>query len=158
MFQSLILKLVTLISSSIFYATVKDCSLGKSLFILNEASLTPVTPSPGENVTLFIDYTVPPAVTVVGGSAEYDVTYNFIPFSPTFEPLCGNIPCPLAPGRYQNYSVSTWPSDLSGTLVTKMKWWNVDKVQLLCVEIGGKFWAPTDLVLVPSKTSVRGPY
>lgn len=149
MFTSLIAKINLVLTSSIFYATVKNCGVGTSLFTLNEVTITPSSPLPGDNVSLYIDYTIPQGMTVVGGTTEYDMTYNYIPFSPTFEPLCQNIPCPLGPGRYHNTSISVWPSDLSGSLVTRMKWWNLDKMELLCVEIAGKFWASTDLVLVP---------
>ena len=154
MFNSLITKISLALSTSIFYATVKNCGLGTSVFTLNEVTITPDTPLPGDNVSLYIDYTVPGTVFITGGTAEYDVKYNFIPFSPTIEPLCHNIPCPLGPGTYSNTSVSVWPSDLSGSLVTQMKWWTPDKLLLLCVEIAGKFWASTDLVLVPSSTKV----
>ena len=100
--------------------------------------MVPANPAAGENVTLYLDYTVPDGITVTGGQTEYDVTYNYIPFSPSYEPLCQNIPCPLQAGRYSNASSSLWPSGLSGLLVTQMKWWDENQNLLLCVEMSGQ--------------------
>ena len=88
---------------------------------------------------LNLDYTVPPGLTVVDGDATYSVTYNFLPLSPTVEPLCQNIPCPLESGRYVNHSSSVWPTGLSGSLDTKIVWTNEMSAQLLCMSISAKF-------------------
>lgn len=126
------------LSSTMFTASVKDCSSGSSLFTLNSASVTPDIPVAGDQVQLSIDYTVPEGLTVTDGTSEYAVTYNFMPFAPTIEPLCANVPCPLLAGSYKNDSVSTWPSGLSGTIVTQMKWYDLDRDLLLCVGISWK--------------------
>lgn len=118
--------------------TVKDCSSGTSVFTVNAASLVPTDPTPGQNVTLHLEYTVPPGVTVTGGQSTFAVTYNFIPLSPTVEPLCQDIPCPLGPGSYSNNTVSMWPSGLSGTVVSTLKWQDIDSKQLLCISITAK--------------------
>jgi len=127
---------IGLIASTFFLnATVNDCGAGKSIFTLNAASLTPTDPAPGEEAKLYLEYTVPAGVTVTDGTAEYDTTWNFIPFEPTIEPLCQDIPCPLGPGQYQNTSTSTWPTGVSGLLDTQMKWLDTESNLLLCVEI-----------------------
>ena len=130
--------LLLALSSTMFTATVKDCSSGSSLFALNSASVTPGTPMAGDQVLLSIDYTVPQGLTVTNGTSEYSVTYNFLPFTPVVEPLCANVPCPLLAGSYKNDSLSTWPSGLSGTIVTQMKWYDLDRDLLLCVGISWK--------------------
>jgi hypothetical protein len=116
-------------------------------------ALTPVDPTPGQTATLYLDYTVPEGLTIMDGTAEYDVTYNYIPFSPTTEPLCQDIPCPLGPGRYQNTSDSEWPTGVSGFLDTKMKWLDTNKNLLLCVEISAQI-AGAAAVTPPSKALV----
>jgi hypothetical protein len=123
--------------------TVKDCSSGTSVFTVNAASLVPADPIPGQNVTLHLEYTVPPGVTVTGGQSTFAITYNFIPLSPTVEPLCQDIPCPLGPGSYSNNTVSMWPSGLSGTVVSTLKWQDTDAKQLLCISITAKMMKST---------------
>ena len=117
---------------------LKDCGAGKSLFKINSMSLSPVDPMPGDIVTLNLDYTVPDGVVVMDGLTRYDFTYNFLPLSPTIEPLCQNIPCPLASGTYVNKSSSTWPTGLSGSLTTKITWADQDEKQLLCINMAAK--------------------
>jgi len=119
--------------------TIRDCGVGTSVFKINSVSLTPTDPMPGELVAMNLDYTVPSGVTVVDGQAKYDITYNFMPFSPTIEPLCQDIPCPLGPGTYMNSTYSTWPSDLSGTVNTKITWLDMTGTQLLCIRLTANF-------------------
>lgn len=139
MFRSFLFRLAFLAKSLPFYGSVKDCAPGKdSILTLNSVNMVPVNPSAGDNVTLYLDYTVPNGLTVTGGQTEYDITYNYIPFSPSYEPLCQNIPCPLQAGRYSNASSSQWPTGLSGLLVSRMKWWDENQNLLLCVEMSGQ--------------------
>jgi hypothetical protein len=135
-----------------FIATVKDCSFGSSLFSLNSASVTPDSPKAGENVTLAIDYTVPPGAPVTDGTAEFDVKYSFIPLPTTIEPLCANVACPIVAGRYKNETVSVWPSGVSGTVSTQMKWYTPNKDLLLCL---GVTWKSLSLDTRLSKLSSR---
>ena len=123
---------------AILNATLKDCSSGTSLFQVNSMALVPPNPSPGDNTSFTLDYTVPYNTTVTDGSARYEVTYNFIPLTPTIQPLCQNIPCPLGAGRYVNTTYSTWPTGLSGTIMSRMKWLDPAGTLLLCTEISGK--------------------
>jgi hypothetical protein len=115
--------------------TVKDCGGGKTRFSLNAVSLSPKNPAPNEAVTLHLEYTVPSGTLVTGGEAKYSATYNFIPLTPTIEPLCSNVPCPLGPGRYMNNTVSLWPSGLTGSLTTTLRWSDELANPLLCISI-----------------------
>jgi hypothetical protein len=123
---------------AILNATLKDCSSGTSIFSVNSMSLDPPNPAPGDRVAFFLDYSVPTSTTVTDGTARYEVNYNFIPLSPTIQPLCSNIPCPLGPGRYTNTTYSTWPTGLSGSIRTRMAWLDPSGTMLLCTEISGK--------------------
>jgi hypothetical protein len=123
---------------AVLNATLKDCSSGTSVFSVNTMSLDPPNPSPGQQVAFFLDYTVPTGTTVTDGTARYELTYNFIPLSPTIQPLCSNIPCPLGPGNYKNTTWSTWPTGLSGTIISRMKWLDPSGTMLICTEISGK--------------------
>jgi hypothetical protein len=118
-------------------ATVKDCGAGKSLFTIQALGLTPTNPTPGQDVTLHLEYDVPEGTLITGGTATYAVTLNFIPFQPSTEPLCQDIPCPLGAGSYKNDTVSAWPTGVSGSFTSKMTWADDVGTQLLCVQISG---------------------
>jgi hypothetical protein len=130
-------RLLTLFAAA--SAKINDCAVGKSVFSMKAVTLLPADPVPGENVTLHLEYVVPAGVTITDGTAQYDVSYNFIPFSPTIESLCYDVPCPLGPGLYMNDTISQWPTGLSGTLVTKITWFDLLKNVLLCISIQAKF-------------------
>jgi ML domain len=138
MFGGFLSRLAVFLATVPFFGSVQDCAPGESLFTITELSLSPAAPVAGQNLTLHLGYEVPEGVSVLGGTAEYDVTYNYIPFSPSTEPLCSNIPCPLGPGTYLNESTSQWPDSLSGLLVSRMKWFDEQNSMLLCVEISGQ--------------------
>jgi hypothetical protein len=115
---------------------LKPCT--NTLFTLNSLSLDPHVPLPGDKVALIMDYTVPVGYVTTGGTAKYELTYNFLPLSPTTEPLCQNIPCPLGPGTYKNSSIADWPTGLTGSLKTVITWTDVAGVKLLCFTIDAK--------------------
>jgi hypothetical protein len=119
--------------------TVSDCGAGKSVFTIQGLSLDPPNPVPNDNVSLHLDYSVPSGVIVTDGQAKYAATYNFIPLSPTIEPLCKNIPCPLSSGSYSNTTYMLWPSGLSGSLSTSITWVDERATQLLCIRIVASF-------------------
>jgi len=130
------------------FGGVRDCGDGASVFTVDKVSLDPPTPVPGADLTLYLDYSVPDGVRITGGQAEYAVTYNFIPFTPSYEPLCQDVPCPLGPGSYSNQSTSQWPTGLSGLVVSTMKWLDPSNAVLLCVEISGQMTG-AEYALVP---------
>ena len=117
---------------SLSTSSVSDCAAGKSVFQINSQGFSPEPPVAGENVTLWIDYTVPEGVTVNGGNAKYSITYNGIPFPSSSEDLCTQITCPQVPGTYNITSTSEWPSGLSGKIVTKIQWYDESGNELLC--------------------------
>lgn len=133
--SALLLSALALAASAL---TVKDCAGTAGAFTVSALSIEPPSPAPGENITLSYQYIVPQGLVVIGGTSEYSATYNFIPLSPTTEPLCMNIPCPLSTGTYANHTTSTWPTGLSGTLTTQIKWRSDNSLLLLCISISGK--------------------
>ena len=120
--------------------SVKDCSNPSypSVFNINALSISPESPTPGQQVALYMEYTVPQGIVVEDGTAKYDVTYNFIPMPPTTEPLCANVPCPLTSGAYANTTSTPWPSGIRGTITTKISWLDTNNSLLACVLISGK--------------------
>ena len=114
-------------------AKVSDCTKASpSRFTIQSLSLTPDQVSPGQNVTLGLLYTNPTLVT--DGTVTTTVTYNSIPLTPTVEPLCKSVVCPLQPGQHDGGVSYLFPSGLSGTVVTKIVWAVAD-VQVLCLQL-----------------------
>lgn len=113
-------------------STVTDCGAGKSLFTIHSQGFSPEPPTPGENATLWIDYTIPDGTTIDAGSCVYSFTLNGIPFSPSTEDLCTQVSCPLVAGEYNLSSTSVWPTGISGKIVTKIEWYDTSKNLLLC--------------------------
>lgn len=130
-------RLLALIATAKAALTVDDCGAGKSLFSVTKLSLDPLAPAPGSKFTLFMDWTVPEGTTITDGTAEYSITWNYIPFDPTTEPLCQDISCPMTAGSYSNSSVSTWPDGANGYITSTMRWFSSDGGLLACVEIAG---------------------
>jgi len=120
------------------FGSVSDCSKGASQIKINSMSLLPDPPVKGQNSTLTLDLHVP--IEIQAGTATYSFTYNFIPFSPTVEDLCTQVPsgCPITVGPLN--LISSFPIDptLSGTLVSKIEWKDAASLQLLCISISMK--------------------
>lgn len=116
-------------------ATLKDCGAGVSLFTLHDQGFSPEPPVPGENATLWFYYEVPENTNINDGSAEYSFSLNGIPFTPTVDPLCTQVACPLVTGIYNLSSTSTWPTGVSGKIVSKISWYDLADNLLLCSEL-----------------------
>lgn len=116
-------------------ATVTDCGAGKSLFTIQSQALNPDPPTPGQAYDYWFAYTVPEGVTVDAGTASYKVTLNGIPFSPTVDDLCSQTACPKTAGFYNETSSDTWPTGVSGKIVTALEWKDGSGALLLCSQI-----------------------
>lgn len=128
--SSLTLFAISLIATT--QATVTDCAAGKSLFTINSQGFSPEPPTPGENATLWIDYTIPANTNIDAGTCKYSFTLNGIPFTPSTEDLCTQVACPLVTGNYNLTSTSPWPTGISGKIVTKIEWYDSSGALLLC--------------------------
>ncbi len=133
MVKSLILiafGLASLFSSSI--STVTDCGAGKSIFQIQEQSFSPEPPVANEAYDYWFTYIVPDGVTVDAGTAKYSLSLNGIPFTPSTEDLCTQTACPKTAGLHNESSTDTWPSGISGKVVTKLEWFDANGNLLLC--------------------------
>jgi hypothetical protein len=126
--------LVFLLSFLSAHATVSDCSKG-ALFKLTSMSFQPDPPVKGQNSSLLLSMTVPSQV--IGGTATYSSTYNFIPLQPTTENLCSVIPagCPIQPGTLDTVSSFPFDGSISGQITLKIEWKDLAAKQLMCVYI-----------------------
>jgi hypothetical protein len=118
--------------------SVKDCSAGKSLIKFVSGSLLPDPVVPGQDSSITLNLEVPAGCYVDAGTAKYSFSFNGIPFSPTTEDLCSDIACPLGPGPYTNTTISTFPTGVSGKIVTRIEWLTPANEQLLCVDVTAK--------------------
>jgi hypothetical protein len=143
MFKSLLLTLAALVGTS--SGALKDCAAGTSLFTLTSYSLDPANPVAGDKAILHLEYQVPEGLTVTGGTTTYKTTLNYIPFAPSTEPLCQDIPCPLGPGLYKNDSIVEWPSGVTGSFTSTMTWADESGTVLACLEMSGRLGAATYL-------------
>lgn len=128
MFKILLASLATFVAAS-----VEDCSSSSALFKIESLDFTPDKPLAGENTTLTVKFNNP-GYTVSSGTASTTLSWNFIPFEPTVEPLCQNTDCPIAAGSTQQSSSSAWP-DVSGFVQINITWYNENGAELLCILI-----------------------
>jgi ML domain len=118
-------------------SSVSDCSNGRALFTLTSMSFSPDPTVPGENSTLLLSMNVPTEVT--NGTATYSTTYNFIPFSPTTDPLCYvTVDCPIQAGTLSTRASYPIPADLRGTMQIRITWNDMDGNLLMCVGVNTK--------------------
>lgn len=113
--------------------TLRDCGNSAT----DQAAITgygfsPSNPSPGDPTELWIAYDLKSNLT--GGTATYSFTLNGLPFSPTVDDLCTQTTCPKEIGTYNETSHSTFPSGVSGKIVSKIQWANTDKQPVWCLE------------------------
>jgi len=126
----------TLLAFAMFHATdanIKDCSSGNSLFDFTDLALKPDPPVPGQQVAMTVRFTNPGG-TVDDGTVTTSVTLNFVPFTPSVEPLCTNTKCPIVNGLNDRSTVGTTPTSIQGKVVTKIVWTAVNGSELFCIE------------------------
>ena len=132
--MSRLFSLVSFLLSPVALSSVSDCSNGASLFHPITMSFSPDPTVPGENSTLVLSLKVPEEIN--NGTATYTTTYNFIPFAPTTDDLCGfTVPCPIKEGILETRSSYPIDPNLSGTMTLKVEWKDLTGRQLLCVFI-----------------------
>ena len=115
-------------------ASISDCSNGASVLKLTDLALLPDPPQKGKPLDMTVKFDNP-GEEIVDGTVTTSVTLNFIPFQPTVEALCTNTQCPLVSGANDRSTSSTWPDNVSGSIVTKIVWESVTGEQLLCIQI-----------------------
>ena len=113
-------------------ATVSDCGQGKSIFQLVDQSFSPEPPVANQPYDYWFTYTVPEGLTIDAGVAKYSLSLNGIPFAPSTEDLCAQTSCPKVPGFHNESTTDTWPSGVSGKIVTKLEWFDTTGALLLC--------------------------
>jgi hypothetical protein len=93
---------------------------------------SPSNPVAGDPTQLWVAYDLKSNIT--GGTATYSVNLNGLPFTPTVDDLCTQTFCPKEIASYNETSDSTFPSGLTGKVVTKIQWKNQDDQPIWCLE------------------------
>ena len=119
-------------------ATVTDCGAGKSIFTIQDQSFSPSPPVSNQPYDYWFTYTVPDGITIDAGTAKYSLSLNGIPLTPTVEDLCTQTTCPKTSGLHNESSTDTWPSGISGKVVTKLEWYDANSNLLLCSQVTEK--------------------
>jgi len=114
---------------------VNDCNTS-SIFRPTALDLTPNPPVIGQPTRLTVQF-INPGPTVTDGTVTTSVTLNYLPFSPTVEPLCKNTACPLVTGPNDRSTSSVWP-DVRGVVTTQSVWNSLSGDNLLCVKTSVK--------------------
>jgi ML domain len=117
---------------------VAVCSADTALAKNFAVSVSTDTPTKGEVVYTTFDFDLD--APIADGIAYYDASLNGFPYSAT-APLCEETeksgdPCPMGVGHHHQVSNAT--TSVTGKLVTKIKWKNVDNLEILCVQITTK--------------------
>ena len=113
--------------------TVRDCGNGQGRAALIGYGSAPANPVAGDNVSLWVAYDLPsPAIT--GGTATYNFKLNGLPFAPTVDALCDDTICPKDTGFNNETSTSTFPSGISGKIVSSITWKDQNNDLVWCVE------------------------
>ncbi len=115
-------------------ATVKSCSSSNAAFTVQSLSLKPDPPVRGQPVELVVEFTNPGAV-VTDGKVDTSISINYIPFPSQTTPLCEYTECPIESGSQIRSATSTWPSNVSGRISSKMVWKDSSDNELLCIQI-----------------------
>lgn len=112
--------------------TIQSCGTGRATLLGFDSQ--PATPRAGDNVSLWVAYTIPGAP-VTGGTATYKITLNGIPLTPTVDPLCTQTSCPKETGiPYNETSWSIFPSGITGKIASRIEWKDQDAQPLWCIE------------------------
>ena len=128
--MKLLFVLATLVGTA--FAGIVDCGVNP-LFTITTLSQSPDTVvKPGDNTTLTLKYKVPEEVT--GGTTTTSLSLNGLPLTPSIEDLCTKVSCPILPGEHDGSSWTTFPSGVSGKIVSKVVWTDTNGKELLCIK------------------------
>lgn len=135
MFQKLFF--LYFLQNTLSISLFKLTSCGTPTDLLQNVELSVQPELPQKDYTLYLSGLL--NQDIIKGSSRYDITYNFIPLSPTTNDLCteignSNASCPLASGFFASVSKGTIDQSLSGSVKIKNQWINEDGQKILCMK------------------------
>lgn len=113
--------------------TLKDCGHPYTdTAVITGFGFSPLNLAPGDDFQLWVGYDLKAPIT--GGTATYSVTLNGIPFPSTIDALCTQTECPKAIATYNETTKATFPTGISGVIVTKIQWADQNKQPVWCLQ------------------------
>jgi len=126
-------RLLIAVAAACTFGSITDCNTA-SVFRPTQLALTPDPPVRGQPLKMTVVFNNPGAP-VADGKVVTSLSLNGIPFSPSTEALCTNTECPITTGVNDRSAISTWPSTVSGKVVSKSEWFGPAGESLLCVQV-----------------------
>jgi hypothetical protein len=128
---------VVVAACNVTLTDITDCAPTTSLFKIEMQEFGPIPPVPNQNVTLTIQYVVPPTVTVASGISVDAVSLNGIPVSSQTSDLCTVVPCPQTEGPHSASNSFVWPTGIaSGSkILYTSRWYDSSQTLLLCSKL-----------------------
>lgn len=120
---------------AIFAATVslRDCgNPATDQSTITGFGFSPSNPVGGDPTELWVAYDLKSPIT--SGTATYSVTLNGIPFPSTNDDLCTQTICPKDIAIYNETSHSTFPTGVTGKIISKIQWKNQNSQPIWCLE------------------------
>jgi hypothetical protein len=140
----MLLRLIAVVAAaaSAAIATITDCSAPTAPFKISRLALRPDPPTPGLPVVLDLEFSNsgPEITPANAGVAATVITLNGLPFSDS-KPLCDDTACPIATGFNNRSSETTWP-DVTGKVVSTIRWTDAADTELLCIQTTVRVGAP----------------
>lgn len=140
-------------------ATIKDCDT-LSVFRPVTLGLSPDPPVRGAPVYMAVEFENPGSI-VTDGTVTTAVSLNYIPLTPSTEPLCENTECPIVTGFNNRSTSSVWPDTVSGKITSKITWTDPAGRSLLCIQLTANVAkmekaTSNSTTVVPYKCKLRG--
>jgi hypothetical protein len=134
MFQQILILLSLVSIKAVKQFTFSSCGTSTDLMQNIVLDVSPVLPT--TDYVLYLNGDLNSVIT--NGTSTYDITYNFLPLTPTTNDLCeeinsSNITCPVPIGHVSSESKGSIPSGISGSLTIKNQWFNENKNRILCI-------------------------
>lgn len=113
--------------------TLKDCgnSVTDQAKIL-DMGFSPENPKGGDETEFWVAYDLKSDIN--GGKATYSVTLNYLPLPTTTDDLCTQTSCPKVAGTYNETTKGTFPTGVSGKVVSRIQWTNQNDQPIWCSE------------------------
>lgn len=114
-------------------ATISNCGTPATRFQLTALDFQPASPAPGDTVFMTVEFQNPGS-TVSSGTAHRTVSLNGLPIVDETVALCREATeCPLTSGFNNRSSATTWP-DVTGKVVSTIRWFDDSAGELLCIK------------------------
>ena len=114
-------------------AFIQDCGSPMAMFQFENLQLTPDPPIGGQPVQItgsFFNAYQP----ITNGTVHTSIILDGVYYPVSEEILCSRMNCPIPMGNNSFVISSTWPSQVSGRLTSKLFWTSKYDEEIMCIE------------------------